>query len=194
MRGAHRALPLVRFPPQRRCLLRREHRDSYHSYFPGAKPYPRCIHRPGVARKPDDRGADRLAPSQKSYRLDLVWRGLALPDTALHAGLRRLRPGREFGLALGRVPSLVLDVDRVRWTDPGGSVPDAAVPRWPSTVSSLANRGMGGGLRSRVGSACRRLLSGTSDHPRLRRKPARSHGCNWERINSLWLPRGVEAY
>src|SRR5829696_2718703 len=105
MLGAHRALPLVRFP------------------------------------------------SQRPHRLDLLWRGFALPTEALQPGLRRLRPGHGSWVALGRVLSLVLDVDRVCGTDPGGSVLDAAVPRWPPAVSSLANRSVGGHLGSRIGSA-----------------------------------------
>jgi hypothetical protein len=68
----------------------------------------------------------------------------------------------------GGVRGLVLDVGRVSRASPGGSVSDALVPQWPATVSPLADRGMGGGLRSRVGRTRGRVYAGTVAHSLLR--------------------------
>ena len=53
--------------------------DDIISLAPGkTRPWPRRTNGRAVAGVPDGRRADRLAPPHKPYRLDLLWRGLAL--------------------------------------------------------------------------------------------------------------------
>src|SRR5215212_8988195 len=144
MRGTPRARPLARLPPHRGYPLLPLANAKKRKI---SVPWLRCPDGDGVAGLPDDRGADRLAPPEEPRRLDLLWRGLALPASPL-------RPGRESVIALERVRGLVLVMGGVRGIDPGGSIPDAAVPRWASPVSSLVDCSVGGRLGSRVGSAC----------------------------------------
>src|SRR5918997_1069248 len=140
MPGADRARPLARLPPH-----------GGHPHLPLANtkelqafvPFLRCIDGGAVAGVPDYRGVDRLASSQKPDRLDLLRPRAYLPATPLRSGLLQLRRGRRFRLALGRVRGLVLGVGWVRWTHPGIRLPDAALPRRPATVQSLADRGIG---------------------------------------------------
>src|SRR5918993_1361855 len=105
----------------------------------------------------DDGGADRLAPSQKPHRLALLRRGLTLRDQTLHLGVRRVHPVRKHRFSPGGLRGLARFVTGGYVAGPRGSVPDAAVPRWPIAVSPMANRGRDGGLRSRVERALRRV-------------------------------------
>ena len=106
----------------------------------------RCTNGGAVAGVPGGWRPDRLAPSHQPHRLDLLRRGTTLRDAALHHGVRRLRAARDFRLALGEFAAWFLTWVG-SWPDPGRRVPDAAVPQWPATVSSVADRGMDGGLR-----------------------------------------------
>ena len=110
---------------------------------------------------------DRLAASNQPDRLALLYRRTTLRSAALHRGVRRLRAVGEFRVAWGRVPSLVLDVDRVH-LPLGTSILDAAVPRWTTTVKMEADRCVGGAMRIRVGRIRGGVHAGTAAHTLLR--------------------------
>ena len=76
--------------------------------------------------------------------------GTTLHSAALQRSVRRLRAAREFRVSWWGVRGLVLNRGTVPRNSPGRSLPDAAVSRRPSTVSPVANRGVDGGLGSRV--------------------------------------------
>src|SRR5919107_3564835 len=135
VRGAHGARPLARVP-HIRCPGYHEHRRL--------GPWHRRTDGHTVAGVPDDRSADRLAPSQKPHWLDLLRRGPALRNKTLYRCVLRVHPVRKCRVAIGGVRRLDLFVARVYGAGPGGSVPDAAVPQWPTAISPMANRGVGG--------------------------------------------------
>src|SRR3712207_5174793 len=95
----------------------------------------RRAHGGAVAGVPGSWRADRLAVTLQPHRLDLLWAGTDLRDAALHYGVRRPRPARDFRLALGRVCGLVLDVDRVLQPHPR-SILDVVVSQRSATVSA----------------------------------------------------------
>ena len=72
-----------------------------------------------------------------------------------------------FALPWGGVRGLVHDMDRIRGAGSGGGIPDAAVPRGPATVSSLAACGVDCALSSRVDCPRRRICAGTVAHTPL---------------------------
>ena len=84
---------------------------------------------------------------------------LAYADYALTAN---------FTMPGGGVRCLVLDVGRVRGTDPSGCDPYASVPRRAATVSPLADRDVDCGLRSSVKSTGGRVHARTFEHSSLR--------------------------
>ena len=67
---------------------------------------------------------------------------------------------------------------------PRGSVPDAAVPRWPIAVSPMANRGRDSDLRSRVGRVLRRVRA-------ILREPVRRRGRRRRPIHHLQALRSI---
>ena len=72
--------------------------------------------------------------------------------------------------------SLVLFVGRLSQPYPG-SILDAAVPRWAPTVPALADSGLGGAVRSRVGRTRDCIHTGTvGAHSQLRHEPVRTGG------------------
>src|SRR5215210_284950 len=157
LRGAHRACPLAGLP-YRRCPP---------SARSKTRPWLRCTGGGALAGVPHCRRADRLTPPHEPHRLDLLWHGTTLRSTALHHSVRRLRAGGEFSVAWRGVRSLVLDIGRVREPYLGG-LPDAAVPRWAATVSSVADCGVGGALGGRVGRTRGRVHAGRVAHSLLR--------------------------
>src|SRR5215213_8953386 len=98
MLGADCARPLARLPPHGRYPLPPLANTNQRQKF---VPYLRCADGDCVAGVPDCRGTDRLAPPEEPRRLDLLWRGLTLPSTALRPGLLQLRRFRKICLAVG---------------------------------------------------------------------------------------------
>ena len=110
--------------------------------------------------------------------------GLLYAIRRFAAGVRRVHPVRKYRFSPGGLRGLARFVAGVYGAGPRGSVPDAAVPRWPIAVSPMANRGRASDLRSRVGRALRRVRA-------VRWEPVRRRGRHRRPTHHLRALRGI---